>query len=87
MERADPIKHVVAIAKVKAKVKKTGVSSGPPNRDQNLEAEISRVGLGILMITAGMFGLGGLLTLFFALASEKSPLTLFYKWLGSITGW
>ena len=79
------MKHAIAIAK--AKIKKYGTLPETPKQSVSVENEISRIGLGILIIVGGVFGLGGLLTLVAALVSEKGPLNLLYKWLGSITGW
>ena len=76
------MKHAIAIAKAKFKNEET--PSKKPVQSGEVELEISRIGLGTLLLFGGIFGLGGLVTLIVGLLSDSGPVPFFVKWILSI---
>ena len=75
------MKHAIAIAK--AKFKNVGNTSKKPIQSGEVEREISRIGLGVLLFSGGVIGLGGLITLVIGLLNENGPIRFFFKWVYS----
>jgi hypothetical protein len=75
------MKHAIAIAR--ARLKNVGTPSKKPLQSGEVELEISRIGLGALLLSGGIIGLGGLLTLVFGLLNANGPIRLFFNWIHS----
>lgn len=75
------MKHAIAIAR--ARFKNETTPSKKSMQAGEVEREISRIGLGALLLTGGIIGLGGLITLVFGLLNDNGPIRLFFKWIQS----
>lgn len=75
------MKHAIAIAK--ARLKKLGTSSKRPQEVEDVELEITRLGLGAIIIIGGLLGLGGLVTLVAGLLSKHGPISFLFKSLAA----
>lgn len=75
------MKHAIAIAK--ARLKNVGTPSKKPLQTGEVELEISRIGLGALLLSGGIIGLGGLITLVLGLLNDNGPIRFLFNWIQS----
>lgn len=75
------MKHAIAIAK--ARFKKVDTPLKKPLPSGEVELEISRIGLGTLLLSGGIIGLGGLITLVVGLLNDNGPIRFILNWIQS----
>ena len=76
------MKKAIAIAIAKERNNDSKECSSPPEQPREIEEELSRLGLGTLILISICLGLLGLITLFFGLISEAGPLRYLLHWVG-----
>lgn len=73
-----------AIAIAKAKLKNINTPSNPSDQVEDIEEEISKIGLGMLILLSGFLGFMGLITLILGYLNGKGVISALYNLLSSM---